>query len=170
VTELADAGPALTAAPDLAERFRAFYRAEYPRVAGYAYRLTRDQELAHDIAQEAFTRLLARWIAVREPRPYVFLVVTNLARDAWQKRVRAEQYAAHAAATSAGVEPAPDRSVLDAIARLPRRLREVVLLHYYADLSVPDVAAVVRRPAGTVKRQLSEARSHLALSLGGNDD
>ena len=156
-------------AADLAERFRALYRAEYPKVAGYAYRLTRDTELANDIAQEAFARLLARWVGVREPRPYLFLVVTNLTRDAWQARVRAARYAEHAATTGTAVEAAPDRSVLDAIARLPRRCREVVVLHYYADLAVAEVAAVLRRPPGTVKRQLSEARARLALSLGGTE-
>ncbi|HEV2891555.1 MAG TPA: sigma-70 family RNA polymerase sigma factor [Frankiaceae bacterium] len=148
----------------LAERFRALYRAEYPRVAGYAYRLTRDTEQANDIAQEAFTRLLSRFVGVREPRAYVFHVATNLARAAWHARVRAERAAPDLAA--GGVEAAPDRSVADAIARLPRRHREVVLLHYYADLAVADVAEAVRRPAGTVKRQLAEARALLAQSLG----
>ncbi|HVF04461.1 MAG TPA: RNA polymerase sigma factor [Frankiaceae bacterium] len=165
---MADPAPAGATATGraTAEGFRALYRAEFPRLAGYAFRLTRDSELANDIAQEAFTRLLARWVGVREPRAYLFHVATNLARDAWHARVRAARYAESAAATSAGAEPAPDRSVLDAIARLPRRHREVVLLHYYADLAVPDVAAVVHRPAGTVKRQLAEARAHLARSLG----
>ena len=167
MTDVAE--PATAAVSRTDERFHALYRAEFGRVAGYAFRLTRDSELADDIAQEAFTRLLARWIGVREPRAYLFHVATNLARDSWQARVRAERYAAQAAAVTRD-QPAPDRSVLDAIARLPRRYREVVLLHYYADLPVPEVAAVVRRPAGTVKRQLSEARSHLALSLGDHHD
>lgn len=172
MTNLADPG---TAAPpsrtaELADRFRALYRDEYPKVAGYAFRLTRDTELAHDVAQEAFTRLLSRWVGVREPRAYVFHVATNLARDAWKARVRAERLATDAALAPTETEPAPDRSVLDAIARLPRRHREVVLLHYYADLAVPDVASAVGRPPGTVKRQLSEARAHLADSLGGSDE
>ena len=156
--------PVLTRTDTLAERFRALYRAEYPRVAGYAYRLTRDSEQANDIAQEAFTRLLSRFVAVREPRAYLFHVATNLARDTWAARARAAALAARRVDES--VEPAPDSSVADAIARLPRRYREVVLLHYYADLAVADVASAVRRPAGTVKRQLAEARALLATSLG----
>ena len=156
--------PLLTGSDALAERFRALYRAEFPRVAGYAYRLTRDSEQADDIAQEAFTRLLSRFVGVREPRAYVFHIATNLARAAWHARVRAERVVAELATDR--VEPAPDRTVADAIARLPRRYREVVLLHYYADLPVADVAAVTRRPAGTVKRQLAEARALLAHSLG----
>ena len=49
-----------------------------------------------------------------------------------------------------------------AVERLPKKLRDVVLLHYWSDLTVTDVAAAVGRPAGTVKRQLSEARALLA--------
>jgi RNA polymerase sigma-70 factor (ECF subfamily) len=41
------------------------------------------------------------------------------------------------------------------------RLREVVLLHYYADLPVAEVAAAIHRPVGTVKRRLHEARALL---------
>lgn len=160
--------PVLTGSDALAERFRALYRAEYPRVAGYAYRLTRDSEAANDIAQEAFTRLLARFVAVREPKAYVFHVATNLARAMWQARVRAERVTAELAGDA--VTPGPDRTVADAIARLPRRYRELVLLHYYADLAVADVAEVVRRPAGTVKRQLAEARALLATSLGDRNE
>ena len=172
MTNLAD--PAATVPSvrpaELAERFRDLYRTEYPRIAGYAFRLTRDAELARDMTQEAFTRLLSRWVGVREPRAYLFHVVTNLARDAWKARVRGERLAAAVALAAATSEPAPDRSVLDAIGRLPRRHREVVLLHYYADLPVPEVALAVGRPPGTVKRQLSEARAHLAGSLGGSDE
>jgi RNA polymerase sigma-70 factor (ECF subfamily) len=160
-----DAAVAAPAPAVTDERFRDLYRDEYERVARYAYRLTRDVEVARDIAQEAFTRLLTRWIAVREPRPYLFHVVTNLARDAYQQRVRATAYAQQAAAVTRDVD-APDRTVLDAISRLPARHRDVVFLHYYADLAVPDVAAAVRRPAGTVKRLLSEARARLAETLG----
>lgn len=158
-----------TAGQDLADRFREMYRADFGRVAGYAYRLTRDAEAADDIAQEAFTRLLARWVSVRDPRAYLFHVATNLARAAWLARARAARTTALAAAEQ-DRDPAPDNSVLDAIARLPPRHREVVFLHYYADLPVVEVAAAVRRPAGTVKRELSEARARLARSLGGNDD
>ncbi len=49
--------------------------------------------------------------------------------------------------------------------RLPGHLRDVVLLHYYADLPVEEVARALRRPVGTVKRRLSDARGILAVTL-----
>ena len=65
-----------------------------------------------------------------------------------------------------GVRVGSQHHLLDAVRRLPPRLSVVVLLHYYADLSVDEVARTLRRPAGSVKRQLSEARAVLAHTLG----
>jgi len=142
------------------------YAAEYAPLAGYCWRLTHNAELAADLAQESFTRLFARWISVREPRAYVYHVATNLVRRQWRLQA---QSTTGPLPDSADVVAADDGlDVRLAIERLPRRLRDVVLLHYYADLSVNDVAEAVQRPAGTVKRQLSEARQLLATRLEGH--
>lgn len=150
------------------ERFGAFYEEEFPKVAGYCYQLTRDRELAHDLAQEAFARVFGRWFAVREPRGYLFHVATNLVRGAWQARER-DRGLLGRLHRGEQVEQ-PDLAVRDAVERLPARYRELVLLHYYADLTVPAVAAAVRRPEGSVKRMLNEARALLAGSLKDHDD
>ena len=159
-------GAALVGTTETAvEEFRVFYAAQFGPVAGYAYKLTQDEELARDLAQEAFTRLLSRWVRVREPRAYLFHTVTNLVRDTWRAGRRDAELldALVPVAEVAG----PDRTVADAVSRLPERQREVVLLYYYADLPVPEVAAAVRMPAGTVKWLLSQARERLARVLGG---
>jgi RNA polymerase sigma-70 factor (ECF subfamily) len=147
------------------EEFRALYAAEYAAVASYCWSLTRDAELAHDLAQEAFTRLFARWIGVRDPRAYVFRVATNLVRRAWRSRARQSDVIGELANVLPTQAPAPDietSGIRTAVQTLPSRLRDVVLLHYFADLSVVEVATALNRPSGTVKRQLSEARSLLA--------
>jgi RNA polymerase sigma-70 factor (ECF subfamily) len=144
------------------EAFVAFYEASVGTLTGYAFQLVGNADDAADVVQEAYARLLTRWVAVREPRPYLFHVATNLAKALWEARARA----ARRALTEAESVEAHDVSIWDAVSRLPRRYREVVLLYYYADLPLPDVAAAVRRPPGTVKRQLSEARAHLARALG----
>lgn len=143
--------------------FRDLYDAEFGRVAGYCFQLTRSWELSQDLAQEAFVRLFSRWRSVREPRPYLFHIATNLVRRAWREQLR-ERAAWGDADDPAGPVP-PDLSVRDAVDRLPDRYRDVVLLHYYADLTVSAVAQAVGRPEGSVKRMLSEARALLAASL-----
>jgi RNA polymerase sigma-70 factor (ECF subfamily) len=150
-----------------ADPFEEFYAETVGPLGGYAYRLLGDAELAADVVQEAYARLLSRWVAIRQPRPYLFHVATNLARDAWRTRQRGEETVRGLIDGRPDVTaPAADNSVRDAVARLPKRHREVVLLHYYGDLTLADVAAAVRRPLGTVKRLVAEARDLLAGTLG----
>lgn len=141
--------------------FDDLFAAEYPTVAGYCRRLVGDTDLAHDLAMEAFARLLARWVGVREPRRYLYRVATNLARREW--RAAARRPAGEAA--EVGFDPTAALAVRLAVARLPARLREVVVLYYFAGLDVAAVAALVGRSAGTVKSQLSDARHRLAPIL-----
>jgi RNA polymerase sigma-70 factor (ECF subfamily) len=64
--------------------------------------------------------------------------------------------------------PSPERADLrDALATLPRAHREVVILHYLADLPVDEIAQLLDVPVGTVKSRLSRARSALAAKLDG---
>lgn len=150
------------------DAFAAFYADTVGKLGGYTYQLVADADVAADIVQEAYTRLLSRWFAIRKPRPYLFHIATNLARDAWASRQRTDQVVRGIVDSRPSLSVAPsDPSVWDAVDRLPAKHREVVLLFYYADLPLTDVAAAVRRPSGTVKRLLSEARELLAASLGG---
>ncbi len=152
--------------PERYAEFRDFYEQYYPRLARYCFRLVRDEESARDLAQESFARLLTRWIGLRDPAAYLFHVATNLARASWQRRERER-----AAIEATPPQPAEDRyrRVHLAVNRLSRRHREIVLLYYFADLPVAAVAAAVRRPEGTVKRQLAEARALLAPELENPD-
>jgi len=152
------------------EGFRELYAAEYGGLAGYCTSLTGDVQLARDITQEAFARLFARWVGVREPKAYVYYVATNLARRHWRRSTREREIY-----TEIGHRPVEETAVhdpwlRDLVERLPERLREAVLLHYYADLPVTEVAVLTKRPVGTVKRRLHEARQLLAAELGGTRD
>lgn len=144
------------------EGFEDFYVATFPDLAGYAWSLTSDPHLGDELAQEALTRVYARWSLLREPRPYAYRVVTNLARDRW---TAARREADHLAGQRAEAVLDPDSSLLDAVRRLDARLRDVVLLHYFADLPLTEIAHALHRPLGTVKRRLHEARAALAVAL-----
>lgn len=144
-----------------AQGFEDFYLVTFPDLAGYGWSLTGDPHLGDELAQEALTRVYVRWALLREPRPYAYRIVTNLARDRWTKtgrEVLGDSDREHAVLD-------PDSSLLDAVRRLDPRLRDVVLLHYFADLPLADIAHALHRPLGTVKRRLHEARAALALVL-----
>lgn len=143
--------------------FAEFYRDTFGALAGYAWSLTRDPHVGDELAQEALTRVYARWGLMREPRPYAYRVVTNLARDRWKAQER--ERAAWDGPEPGASADAPDDSTIDAVRRLSPPLREVVFLYYYADLSVEEIGRVLRRPVGTIKRRLFDARAALAVAL-----
>ena len=155
---------------DVAREFAALYTSEFGRLAGYLTALTGDADLGRDAAQEAFTRLFARWRSVREPRAFAYVVGTNLCRHLWKQNSRERSAVETLGHALPDGRPAHDPWLRDLVQRLPLRLREVVLLHYYADLPVTEVAAAIHRPVGTVKRRLHEARQLLAKDLVGHRD
>jgi RNA polymerase sigma-70 factor (ECF subfamily) len=152
-----------------ASDFAALYTAEFGRLAGYLTALTGNTDSAREAAQEAFTRLFARWRTVREPRAFVYVVATNLCRHSWRQNGR--ERAALARLGEALTEGRSDHDpwLRDLVERLPVRHREVVLLHYYADLPVAEIAAALHRPVGTVKRRLHEARNQLAAAVASSE-
>jgi RNA polymerase sigma-70 factor (ECF subfamily) len=148
------------------------FEAVYPRLAGWCRRLVDDDGTAHEIAAEAFTRLWARWARVEEPNGFLFVTAANLVRDHWRRTER-ERRALRRVTTEQFVRPqadAPDPSVRLLVQSLPERLRNPVLLYYYADLPVREVAALLGRNEGTVKADLHAARELLRARLKGHHD
>jgi len=145
------------------------FNASYPRLAGWVRRLVDDDETAHEIASEAFTRLLARWSGLDNPQSYLYMIATNLVRDHWRKTSR-ERRAIRTMTAAGPLEPAwqpvQDVDVRDLIEGLPPRLRSAFLLHYYAGFGVKEVAAMLGRPEGTVKADLHHARARLKAAVG----
>ncbi|MEU0277522.1 RNA polymerase sigma factor [Streptomyces sp. NPDC006195] len=144
----------------------------YPRLAGWVRRLVDDDETAHEIASEAFTRLWARWTSVEEPRGFLYVTAANLVRDHWRKLER-ERKAMHRATTEAAVRPHPeqeDPSVRLLVRSLPERPRVAILLHYYADMPIREVAVLTGRKEGTVKADLHAARELLRAHLRRSHD
>jgi RNA polymerase sigma-70 factor (ECF subfamily) len=139
--------------------FGHFYTTSFGELARYAGRLVGDVNIGDELAQEAMVRVYARWPLLSTPRPYAFRAVHNLATDHGRRR-RREQDALRATRPAEG-RPDPDLSIRDAVDRLPERLRSVVVLHYFADLPLNEIATILRRPVGTVGRRLHEARAAL---------
>jgi RNA polymerase sigma-70 factor (sigma-E family) len=149
---------------DFDAAFPPLYRHAY-RVA---YRLVGADEAA-DLAQESLARAYARWDQVgrmEAPAAWVARVTTNLAFDLFRRR--------RVARTQRAAQPAigPDAERLDvyrALAALPRRQRQVVVLRYLADQSEAATAQALGCSVGTVKqhasRGLAALRTRLAPTL-----
>jgi RNA polymerase sigma-70 factor, ECF subfamily len=147
------------------------FAANYPRLAGWVRRLVDDDETAHEIASEAFVRLLSKWTSpdkLDNPQSYLYMIATNLVRDHWRKTER-ERRAMRSMSAGADHEPYSDPAqevdVRDLIQALPSRLREPFLLHYYAGFGVREIAVLLKRPDGTIKADLYHARARLKEAL-----
>lgn len=128
---------------------------------------------AEDILQTALMRLASRWKSVHTaPEAFTRQVLVNLARDRWRRARRRvpEQELTNAHHVTSGRDPADtvvDRDVLRrALAELPRRQREAVVLRYFAEMSVAETADALRTSEGTVKAHTSRAVARLRELLG----
>ena len=145
--------------------FDAFVAARSPALQRLAYLLTRDWALAEDLLQTALVRSWQAWGRIDgDPEPYVRTVLVNTFTSWWRRRWNGEVPTAElpeSASAAAGVE---QRDLLwQALGRLPRKQRAVVVLRYYEDLSEAEIASVLGVSRGTVKSQCSKALAHLRV-------
>lgn len=144
------------------------YRYHGP-IFGYIYRLTQDLALSEDLTQETFLRLMGSINTGRLPqvfRPWLYTIATNLIRDNWRKAANRLE------TTNTDLKKYPDktdwferladrREVAAAVARLEPPLREVIILRFFEDLKLSDIALITEAPEGTVKSRLFRALSLL---------
>src|ERR1700722_10488357 len=147
------------------------FKAAYPKLAGWVRRLVGDEDTAHEIAAEAFVRLLFRCTKDENPQSYLYMISTNLDRDHWRKaeRERRPIRSVTAGALEDVAYPGQDVDVRNLLAALPARLRDPFLLHYYAGFPIREVATLLHRPEGTIKADLFAARAKLKTALGERD-
>ena len=134
---------------------------------GFLYRLTGgDRLLADDLVQETFLRLLARIDSYRYPRPlkpWLYAIAVNLARDHYK-----QADSRHTDSLLADLDPpagsTPEmeylagettRQAVAALGSLPALQQEVLLLRYFQELSLKEIAQILQVPVGTVKSRLS---------------
>jgi RNA polymerase sigma-70 factor (ECF subfamily) len=145
--------------------FGAVFDRHYGAVHAYAQRRV-GLALAEEVAAEAFARAFAarkRYdLGYGDALPWLLGIASNVMRRHWRaEKRRLSAYARVAAQHVPDVDPASAEETLTAVGRLPRRQREVVLLHVWADLSYEQIARALDIPVGTVRSRLSRARGAL---------
>jgi RNA polymerase sigma-70 factor, ECF subfamily len=151
--------------------FEAFYRCEYSSVVRAAYLITGDAEEARDVAQEAFARAYERWRSVAKlerPGAWAQRVAVNLAVS-WRRRQRARL---RSVLPVPGSTVAPDEGIPDVVAalrHLPPAQRAVVVLRYYADYSIAEVARILGKPPATVRALSAKGTAALRKRLSAQE-
>jgi RNA polymerase sigma factor (sigma-70 family) len=143
------------------------FRASFRRIHRTVTLVLHDRDRAEEITQDAFLKLLENWRRVsgyEQPEAWVRRVAIRLAvRECGRERLRLgkERGALRAPVTEAETDP----DLARAVATLAPRQRAAVVLHYYEDLPVLEVARVLNVSESTVKQHLMRARSRLAELL-----
>jgi RNA polymerase sigma factor (sigma-70 family) len=150
----------------VADLFRARYL-EMVRLAGL---LGADDP--EDIAQEAFTRLMNKHPQTDDPQgslPYLRAIVVNLTRNRHRHlrvvRLRTPAAVDEGSSEQAAIAHEDQREILAALAELPSRRREAIVLRYWLDLPEREIAAAMGVSPGTVKSHVSRGLAALARSL-----
>ncbi|HVT44480.1 MAG TPA: sigma-70 family RNA polymerase sigma factor [Thermoanaerobaculia bacterium] len=157
------------------------------RIINYVYRITRNYEAAHDLAQEIFIKVylaLDRYDPKYQFSTWIFRIAQNASIDALRKR--SLQEVSLTSSPSEGEQEGKEREFADegvspyralsnkelsaaidqAVELLPPDYRELIQLRHFAELSYDEIAEIKRIPLGTVKNKLFRARNLLKDALG----
>ena len=135
-----------------------------------------DRQKAEDVCQDVFVRLMVNAPQLEEGREKAWLlkVALNRCRDLWRG-----SWAKRVVLGSPVFEliPAPDDrerkddedAMMVAVHKLPPAFREVILLHYYQNFGISEIARMMDLPEGTISSRLSRGRKKLETILGGGE-
>jgi RNA polymerase sigma-70 factor (ECF subfamily) len=152
------------------EAFRVLVERESQAVIGVCRRILRDPIEAQDVAQDAFTQAYQALATFRGDGPFgawlrriaIRIAIARLAARRDASTLDGDTVDPRIAALKADDDPEAhvlgleDRAAItDAIAALPASQREVIVLRFYGDLSLREIARITDHPIGTVKSRLS---------------
>jgi RNA polymerase sigma-70 factor (sigma-E family) len=157
------------------DRFEAFAANTMDTLFRTGCLLTGDAGDAEDLVQETFLRVAKRWNRVESmdhPVAYARRILVNLVLDGAERRTRQRAELEPTAAEAA--DESARRALLQvddlaefrwAVAQLPPRQRAVLVLRYWEDLPVAEVADILGCSQGTVKSTASRAAARLVWVL-----
>ena len=155
------------------DAFEELVRRLQRQVYGFAVQHLRDFDEAQDLTQEIFVKLyrnLARFDSTRPFEPWFWKLAANMTINYRRKRVPATIDPDLELTGEAAEQVQHDPALVDALAQLDPAYRLPILLHYYADLSLEQVASSLGVTLPAVKSRLHRARALLRNTLAELDE
>ncbi len=143
--------------------FDDFFTTTHSPMYRLALLLTGSVVQAEEIVQEAYVKVFERWGKVDDPPAYLRRAIVNRCTS-WHRHRAVVIRTQHRVATAESYLDRPDE-LTDAIARLPRRRRAVIVLRYYERSELHEISALLGISVGTVKSTLHRALAQLKGDL-----
>jgi RNA polymerase sigma-70 factor (sigma-E family) len=145
------------------EEFRVFVEQRYATLLRTAYLLTGAPDAAEDLLQSALLATMSRWRAMDHPEAYVRQVMANQLVSRWRRRHVIEVLTAVLPERPGPPVSSPELrdELWQALRRLPARMRAVLVLRYWEDLSEAQTAEALGCSVGSVKSQASRSLARL---------
>ncbi len=158
---------------ELEDEFRRFVQTRWDSLVRTAFLLTGDRGRAEDLVQQVLVKVHRRWghiARVESPYAYTRAALANESASWWRRRRVAEtlgELPIHADRDPTDAYAAVDTrdEVARAVLELPPRMRAVVVLRYFEDLSEADTAQALAMSVGSVKSQASRGLERLRSVL-----
>jgi RNA polymerase sigma-70 factor (ECF subfamily) len=154
--------------------FRRFYRHESQRLWRYLVARGAEQEQAYDLVSEAFTRFIQTVCKDPvSPSAFLFRIAQNLLIDHFRRHGRRE-----IPLDDSHLEPNPVHAhheqvvgtdLMQAIKKLSRDEQNIVLLRYWLGMTYKELAEVIGRPEGTLRRQGATTLARLKILMAGDE-
>jgi RNA polymerase sigma factor (sigma-70 family) len=158
--------PRRTAKSRASVEFVAVYERSYAGLVRLAYLLTSDAEAARDIVQDCFVNAHQRWDTIDRPDAYLRRSVANGASKTRRDRAhRADRVTRLTQEIRSDAELPGPEYLIDLIQSLPYKQRAVVVLRFYLDLHIDEIADSLGMRTGSVGPTLHRALKHLRKEL-----
>ena len=149
--------------------FEETYRAHRWALVRLAFLMCGSRDLSEDLVQTVFTSAHPRWHTIEHHLAYLKRGVVNLAKDGQRRDVRRRCSALAPVPEPVTCIPEVDETWA-LIQCLPWERRAVVVLHYYEDLQLVEVARILNRAESTVRSDHRRALDWLREELGHDED
>lgn len=158
----------------------AFVRKYYSEILNYCFVRTGDFMHAEDLTQQTFLNFfkgIGRYEHRGKAKNFLYVTAGNLCKNFYEQKGRLQETfmgeEEWKAADAAGYDPvwktAEKISIREALLQLPEEQREVVLLYYFQELKIKEIAAILGQTQSNIKYRLKAAKDKLKEILGKED-
>ncbi len=146
------------------DRFREFMQLRYGDLLRTAFLLTGSTHAAEDLVQTALLKVYKRFHTIEDPYPYLRRTMVNQHINLWRRigsRELLSVFTPDPAEPDISAAFVQRAELLEALGQLPSKMRAVLVLRYWEDLSEADTAAALGCSLGSVKAQASRGLARL---------